>query len=77
MSPRLTPIRLALYRRDRSQKWLAGQLGMSESALSRIVNGLVPPEPTRERIAALLDVPVETLFALYDPSVDPSGERAA
>lgn len=59
---RLTPIRLALLEDNRTQKWLADELGISEPAASRIVNGLAPDEETIAAICALLDRPESVLF---------------
>lgn len=62
MSRRLTPIRLALLERDRTQKWLADELGVSEPVMSRIVNGLVPDASMCDRIAETLGRSIHELW---------------
>lgn len=61
---RISPLRLALLEEDRTQRWLAEQLGRSEAFVSRIVNGLHCDEATRFQIAGLLHRPVHELFPL-------------
>jgi plasmid maintenance system antidote protein VapI len=51
---RLTPIRLALLQDDRSQKWLAEQAEVNETAMSRIVNGQLPSDVVIARICEAL-----------------------
>lgn len=59
---RLTPIRIALFEQNRSQKWLAEEIGKSEPVVSRIVNGQRCRENTQRAIAQALGCPVEDLF---------------
>jgi transcriptional regulator with XRE-family HTH domain len=56
-------LKLQLWRRGIRQNWLAQELGIDESALSRIVNGFRQPSAeTRARIAALLASEESWLF---------------
>lgn len=81
---RLTPIRLALLQGNRTQKWLAEQIGASETVTSRVVNGLIPDDDVVEAICRVLERPASVLFphlsAASDHTVDrrtPSSEIAA
>lgn len=66
-----TPIRLALVHSGRTQREVAAEVGIHESYLSRIANGLhVDDEPTRAAIAAALGRPVDELFPSYEAPQD-------
>lgn len=61
----LTPLQKELRRQGRKQKWLAEQLGIDPSYLSRLLRGWVPRDTLKRyapRIAELLGVPMEQLF---------------
>lgn len=60
--PRLTPIRLALLQDNRTQKWLAEEIGVSEVIASRVVNGHLPDDEKIALICAALDRPQSVLF---------------
>lgn len=62
MAKNPTPLRLAIVRSGRTQRDIAGALGMWESRLSLIVNGEHCDEAMRTRIAAELAVPVGDVF---------------
>jgi transcriptional regulator with XRE-family HTH domain len=56
-------VRVAMTRRRISQATLAGQLGMSQAALSRRLQGEVPFDvDVLSRISELLDVPISVLM---------------
>ncbi len=55
-------LRVARQFRNLDQKDVAARLGLSPALISRIENGITsPPDELRERLAGLLDVPVEFL----------------
>ena len=58
----LTPLKRAIFETGRTQRSIADEVGMSESAFSRIVNGLHADELTRQRIAEALGLPESSLF---------------
>lgn len=70
---RITPLKLAIVASGRSQKDLALELGLHESQLSRIVNGLETDAGTRYAIADALGRDVDELW----PPTPPGDERAA
>lgn len=65
-----TPLKLAIVASGKRQKELAAEVGLSESRMSMIANGLHADEATREKIARALDTSVDRLWP--DPQ-----ERAA
>ena len=62
----LTPLKRAIFESGRTQRSIADQVPMSESAFSRIVNGLHTDELTQHKIAAALGLPVEAVFPSQD-----------
>lgn len=57
-----TPLRAVLEEEGRRQSWLAAKVGKDPADMSRIVNGLIPDEATREAIAAALGRQVDELW---------------
>lgn len=58
-----TPLDEALWDKRRTGTWLAGQLGVTVSQVSRWRRGHVVPKPAmRKRIAKLLRVSVSSLW---------------
>lgn len=56
-------IKPVLAAQGRMARWLAAQVGISESHLSRMMSGERPvPEETAQRIAAAVQVPFFVLF---------------
>lgn len=54
---------VARKQRDLSQTALAEQAGISQSDVSRIeIAGWTPPKDIQERLATVLEVPVDLLF---------------
>lgn len=51
-------IRDALERKDRSQAWLARQIGGTEAQVSRWISGAEPSVTTVVDLARILDVPL-------------------
>jgi transcriptional regulator with XRE-family HTH domain len=67
----VTPLKLAIIASGREQREIAMEAGLSESHLSRIVNGLHTDEVTREAIAAALGCPLAVLWPdLHDAQPD-------
>jgi plasmid maintenance system antidote protein VapI len=66
MAKNPTPLRLAIVLSGRTQRDIAGVLGMHESRLSLIVNGEPCDAQTQSRIAAALCRDVADLFAADD-----------
>ncbi len=64
----VTPLRLAIVESGRTQREVADEIGLHESRLSLIVNGLHCDDRTRDAIAAALGRNVSELW--------PEGERA-
>ncbi len=62
MNRPVTPLRLAIVASGKRQKELAAEVGLSESRMSMIANGLHVDEATREKIAAALDTSVSALW---------------
>lgn len=61
---RATRLREMLDFQGRRRDWLARQVGISDSHLSNILVGRHPAMPdTAERIAAVLHLPLDVLFA--------------
>ena len=61
-------LKLLLWKRGMRQNSLAKLLGIDETVLSRIINGLREPSPPlRKQIAALLDGDEEWLFQAAPP----------
>jgi transcriptional regulator with XRE-family HTH domain len=73
---RLTPIRLALLQDDRSQKWLAEQAEVNETAMSRIVNGQLPSDVVIARICEALGRSATVLFPHLSQVSGQIGETA-
>jgi transcriptional regulator with XRE-family HTH domain len=69
-----TPLRLAILMDGRTQRELAAAIGINETVLSRIVNGLQPDEPTREKLAKELG---RKKSELWPELVDDDDEMAA
>jgi hypothetical protein len=67
---RLTPIRLALLQDDRSQKWLADQVGVTESVMSRVVNGLIPDDQLVDDVCRVLGRAESVLFPHLNSASD-------
>ncbi len=61
MSPP-TPLKRAIFEAGRTQADLALAVGIDQTHLSRIVNGLRANPDTQARIADELDVPVSSLW---------------
>lgn len=59
---KMTALKRTLQAEGRKQVWLAGQIGKHESEVSRIVNGFIPDDATRQAIAQALGRTVEELF---------------
>ena len=57
-----TPLRRVLESEGRRQSWLAAKVGKDPADMSRIVNGMVPSEPTRAAIADALGRHVDELW---------------
>jgi DNA-binding XRE family transcriptional regulator len=57
-----TALQRILREDGRRQDWLAEQVGISQSRLSLIVNGLHCPEPLKEKIAAALRREISEVF---------------
>lgn len=62
MAKNPTPLRLAIVQSGRSQREIAELVGISESRLSLIVNGLHCNDATRAAIADALGRSVDELF---------------
>jgi putative transcriptional regulator len=57
-------IKVALAEQSRSNKWLAGQLGMNESTISRwCTNNAQPSVDTLSEIAQILNVDIRELLS--------------
>lgn len=70
---RATALEDTIKAQGRHQRWLARQIGISESHLSRVVAGeRTLPEEQANRIAELLMVPLFLVFTLSDESKTPS-----
>jgi len=59
--PPKSPLDDALWRARRSNKWLAEQIGVDKSHVSRWRNGLRIPEPRRIEIAKALGISPDEL----------------
>ena len=59
---RRTRLGWVLREQGRRQDWLAEQVGVDPSHISRIVHGLFPSQATAEKIADALDVEVSELW---------------
>jgi transcriptional regulator with XRE-family HTH domain len=57
-----TPLKRAIFDSGKTQKRVADEVGINESHLSRIVNGLHADEGTRVAIAAALERQVDELW---------------
>lgn len=58
-----TGLHHTITRQGRKQRWLASVLGISESAMSKIVHGTRTVDRARgEAIAAYLDTPFDSIF---------------
>lgn len=57
-----TPLRLAIVHSGRTQRDVAGEAGISEGHLSRIVNGLHTDDATQEAIARAIGKTVAELW---------------
>jgi lambda repressor-like predicted transcriptional regulator len=68
-----TALKRVLLAEGRKQSWLAGQAGIREDQLSRIVNGLHCDPSTREAIAKALGRSVDELW----PASIPADREAA
>ena len=56
-------LKIVLAERGRTNKWLAEQLGKSETTVSRwCTNEVQPPLETLTKVAALLDVDIRELL---------------
>ena len=70
MNPRLWQAR---KQKGLSQTALGAEVGIGQQEISMIENdGWIPPAEVRQRLAGILDVPVEDLF---DPLADLAPER--
>lgn len=71
-----TQLDVVLFRQRRSNRWLAREIGVHESQVSRWRTGMHLPEPERrQQIAAALD---ETPAVLWpDVSTEPDAKEAA
>jgi len=57
-------IKVVLVEQSKSSKWLAEQLGMNESTISRwCTNNMQPPVDTLSEIAKLLNVDIRDLLS--------------
>ncbi|MBG9788037.1 helix-turn-helix domain-containing protein [Brevibacillus laterosporus] len=56
-----------LEERGIKQKWLQERVGLSRTALNRVINGLsIPSLEAALRIAKVLEIPVEVIWQLDD-----------
>ncbi|QOS99839.1 helix-turn-helix domain-containing protein [Brevibacterium sp. JNUCC-42] len=56
-----------LEERGIKQKWLQERVGLSRTALNRVINGLSTPSlDAALRIAKVLEIPVEAIWQLDD-----------
>ncbi|MBG9775844.1 helix-turn-helix transcriptional regulator [Brevibacillus laterosporus] len=56
-----------LEERGIKQKWLQERVGLSRTALNRVINGLSTPSlDAALRIAKVLEIPVEVIWQLDD-----------
>ena len=62
----LTPLKRAIFESGRTQRSIAADVGMSESAFSRIVNGLHTDDATQAKIADALGLPEEQVFPSHN-----------
>jgi transcriptional regulator with XRE-family HTH domain len=66
---RATALDQTIRAQGRRQRWLAAQVGVSESHLSRIVSGeREAPESLARRLSEVLTVPLFLVFSLSDDS---------
>ncbi len=74
---RATALGKTLESQGRHQRWLARQIGVSESHLSRVIAGERPlPQSQAEQVARVLAIPLFLIFELSDESISLRKERA-
>lgn len=61
-----TPLKRAIFDSGKTQKDIAESIGITESHLSRIVNGLHADEATRNALSAALNRTIADLFPVYE-----------
>lgn len=62
MAKNRTPLRRAIFESGRTQRSVADAIGVSESRMSLIVNGLHVDELTRQKISAALGREISDLW---------------
>ncbi|WP_211231387.1 helix-turn-helix transcriptional regulator [Alicyclobacillus pomorum] len=59
----MTPLKRLLFEKQLTHRWLAQQVGMTETAISLVINGKrVPSLENALRIAKVLETSVEALW---------------
>ena len=58
----MTRLKQILEGEGRKQTWLAEQIGVERSLVNKYVNGLIPPDDVKARIAATLGREVDDVF---------------
>lgn len=70
----MTPLKQILAAEGRKQRWLAEQIGVHESLVSRYCRGLHPDDRTKAAIAAVLG---RTVADLWGTDGSPTDAREA